>query len=65
MVTGILPPSSGKVLIQGLDIQKHPMECKRKMGYIPDRPYVYENLRLGVLEFMMLLYDCQGPQRRL
>ncbi|MEE2923588.1 MAG: ABC transporter ATP-binding protein [bacterium] len=62
MVTGILPPSSGKVLIQGLDIQKHPIECKRKMGYIPDRPYVYEKLKgWEFLEFMMLLYDCQGP----
>ena len=47
MVTGILPPSSGKVLIQGLDIQEYPIECKRKMGYIPDRPYVYEKLKAG------------------
>ena len=28
----------------GMDIVKHPIESKRKVGYIPDRPYLYEKL---------------------
>jgi len=58
MVTGILPPSTGRILIDGIDIQERPIECKRKTGYIPDRPYVYEKLKgWEFVEFMLLLYD--------
>lgn len=63
MVTGILPPSSGRVIIQGVDIQQDPIRCKQNMGYIPDRPYVYEKLKgWEFLEFMMLLYQCHNDQ---
>ncbi len=58
MATGIFPPTSGTVLVNDLDIQKNPSICKAKIGYVPDRPYVYEKLTgWEFLEFIMDLYE--------
>ena len=44
MLAGVLVPTAGTITIDGMDIVKHPIESKRKVGYIPDRPYLYEKL---------------------
>jgi ABC-2 type transport system ATP-binding protein len=44
MIAGILEPSSGTVTIGGIDMLKQPEAAKRKIGFIPDRPYLYEKL---------------------
>ena len=44
MVTGVLRPTSGQVLIAGKDTVKDPIGAKRHVGYIPDRPSLYEKL---------------------
>ena len=32
MITGILPPSTGEIIIDGVELAKYPKECKRKFG---------------------------------
>jgi len=44
MITGVLRPSAGRVLIGGHDVAREPAEAKRVLGYIPDRPFLYEKL---------------------
>jgi ABC-2 type transport system ATP-binding protein len=44
MITALLKPTKGTILIDGRDIQKDPIEAKRLIGYIPDTPYLYEKL---------------------
>ena len=44
MVAGLLKPSEGTVLIDGVDTSVDPVGAKRRIGYIPDRPYLYERL---------------------
>ncbi|MEK6646675.1 MAG: ABC transporter ATP-binding protein [Candidatus Firestonebacteria bacterium] len=44
MLTGLLIPNEGKVLIDGYDIQIDPIAAKKIIGFIPDRPFVYEKL---------------------
>jgi ABC-2 type transport system ATP-binding protein len=44
MIGGLLAPTSGKVIIDGVDIAKDPVGVKRKIGLIPDRPFLYEKL---------------------
>lgn len=44
MITGLYSPSIGKVLINGIDILKNPVEAKNFIGYIPDQPFLYEKL---------------------
>lgn len=39
-ITGIQEFEKGEVFIDGVDIQKAPIECKRKFAYIPDGDYV-------------------------
>ncbi len=44
MLTGILKPTSGEAEILGMDVFKHPLEVKAKIGVVPDEPSIYENL---------------------
>jgi len=63
MIAGILRPTGGTVHIGGVDVVKDPMRAKAKLGYIPDRPFIYEKLTgAEFLRFVAGLYDQQGPE---
>lgn len=55
MMTGILKPDSGTVLINEFDMQKEPLKAKQVIGYIADSPDMF--LRLKGIEFMNLISD--------
>jgi ABC-2 type transport system ATP-binding protein len=62
MIAGILRPTSGTVEIGGIDITQHPLQAKARLGFIPDRPFVYDKLTGGeFLRFAAALYGQQGP----
>jgi ABC-2 type transport system ATP-binding protein len=62
MIAGILRPTSGTVEIDGIDIRQRPLEAKKRLGFIPDRPFVYDKLTGGeFLRFAAALYGQQGP----
>ena len=44
MMTGLLKPTAGRVLIGGLDMAKDTIAAKRAMGLVPDEPFVYPKL---------------------
>ncbi len=44
MITGIYAPTSGSILVDGIDITKNPLDAKRQIGYVPDQPYLYDKL---------------------
>lgn len=57
MIAGLLVPSSGRVLVDGLDNVKDPEAAKHRLAYIPDRPYVPERLSAReLLAFVAGLY---------
>jgi ABC-2 type transport system ATP-binding protein len=58
MMGGVLAPTSGAVMICGINIQDHPKKAKSKIGYIPDRPYLYE--KLTGIEFLKFMGDLYG-----
>ena len=58
MMGGILIPTSGTVHICGLNIRNHPEAAKQKIGFIPDRPYLYE--KLTGMEFLKFIADLYG-----
>ena len=63
MIAGILRPTSGRVEIAGIDIANDPVAAKSKLGFIPDRPFIYEKLTgAEFLRFVAGLYDQTGPQ---
>jgi ABC-2 type transport system ATP-binding protein len=62
MIAGILRPTAGTVTIGGVDVVTNPLAAKAKLGYIPDRPFIYEKLTGSeFLRFVAGLYDQQGP----
>ncbi|MGI8510538.1 MAG: ABC transporter ATP-binding protein [Gemmatimonadaceae bacterium] len=61
MIAGILQPTSGTVEIAGVDLAQNPMAAKSKLGFIPDRPFIYEKLTGGeFLRFVAGLYRQSG-----
>lgn len=61
MLTGLLTPTSGTARIAGFDIRTDPIEAKRRIGYIPDRPYLYE--KLSGRDFFTFVGDMFGIDR--
>jgi ABC-2 type transport system ATP-binding protein len=47
MVAGLLKPTAGRVLVNGADMARNPVAAKASMGFIPDRPFIYEKLTAG------------------
>ncbi|MCC7195230.1 MAG: ABC transporter ATP-binding protein [Gemmatimonadaceae bacterium] len=61
MIAGILQPTSGTVEIGGIDIARDPIAAKSKLGFIPDRPFIYEKLTgIEFLRFVAGLYGQAG-----
>jgi ABC-2 type transport system ATP-binding protein len=62
MIAGILRPSGGTVEIGGVDVSRDPIAAKAKLGFIPDRPFIYEKLTgAEFLRFVAGLYGQSGP----
>jgi ABC-2 type transport system ATP-binding protein len=58
MMGGILAPTAGKIIIGGLDMDKDPVTAKKMIGFVPDRPFLYEKLTgMEFLHFSADLYD--------
>lgn len=65
MMTGLVRPDSGTILIDGIDARANPMEARRRLGYIPDTPYLYERLTVvEYLEFVGQLYEVPRAELR-
>src|SRR5207245_1516501 len=47
MIAGILKPTAGTVHINGINVAENPLAAKAVLGYIPDRPFIYEKLTGG------------------
>jgi ABC-2 type transport system ATP-binding protein len=55
---GLLAPRAGRVLVSGADLAREPRTAKARLGYLPDRPFLYERLTAReFLSFMAALYD--------
>ena len=44
LMGGIIAPTSGSVIIDGYDMAKNPVGAKQIIGFVPDRPFLYEKL---------------------
>jgi len=61
MIAGILRPTAGRVLIGGDDVVQQPLLAKMHLGFIPDRPFVYDKLTgAEFLRFVAGLYGQEG-----
>ena len=65
IMTGLLLPDSGSVLIDGIDAVREPYRLKEKIGYVPDHFGVYDNLKVSeYMEFFASCYRLEGLKLR-
>ncbi|MBV6521112.1 MAG: putative multidrug ABC transporter ATP-binding protein YbhF [Gemmatimonadaceae bacterium] len=63
MIAGILRPTGGSVTIAGIDILRDPLHAKALLGFIPDRPFIYEKLTgAEFLRFVAGLFQQEGVE---
>ena len=57
MIAGLLKPSSGRIVVNNHDMEREPEAAKGSLGFIPDRPFIYDKLTAGeFLSFHAGLY---------
>jgi ABC-2 type transport system ATP-binding protein len=67
ILTCFMPPSAGTASVAGYDVLTHPMEVKRRIGYLPENPPVYPEMEVG--EYLTFVGKLKGvpsselPQR--
>lgn len=61
---GILGFGEGDIFIDGVSVKKDPLECKKKLAYIPDNPDLYEFLSgIKYLNFIADVYGVSKSER--
>ena len=61
MIAGLLKPTAGRIVVNGHDLATEPEAAKASLGFIPDRPFIYEKLTAGeFLRFHAGLYGMDG-----
>ena len=58
LVVGLLEPTFGSLSIDNLSLSDHPIEYKRRIGYVPEEPYLYTHLTAG--EYLTLVGRLRG-----
>ncbi len=60
IITGYNGATSGTVTIDGMDTLEKPMECRRRIGYLPEQPPLY--MDMTVSEYLNFVYDLKAPE---
>jgi len=63
MLAGLLKPTSGAIRIGGFDVATEPLRAKSILGYIPDRPFIYE--KLTGREYLLFIAELYGIDRKI
>ncbi|MEJ2052205.1 MAG: ABC transporter ATP-binding protein, partial [Calditrichota bacterium] len=58
ILTCYMPPTSGSATVGGFDIWEQPMEIKQRIGYLPENPPLYNDLR--VIEYLDFVSKVKG-----
>ncbi len=58
IITGCLDATSGSVFVGGVNIAKAPIEAKRKIGYLPEIPPLYDNMT--PYEYLVFVAEAKG-----
>ena len=65
MITGFIEPTSGTVEVAGLDVTRHPVEIKRRIGYLPEGAPTYGDMTPGsYLGFIAEIRGFDGAEKR-
>ena len=63
-IVGILKFDEGEILVDGMSVKESPIECKKKIAYIPDHPDLYEFMTgISYLNFIADIYNVSSQDR--
>ncbi len=62
ILSGITEPSSGRAEVRGLDVEEHPIEVKKVVGFIPENPKMFESLT--TIELFNLVGSIRGIEEK-
>ena len=66
MITGVLNPDEGEILINGKNIVTQPLEAKKEFGIVPDNADIFLRLKgIEYLNFMADIYEIDSATRKL
>ena len=61
MITGCMPPTEGTILVGGKDLERHPAPARRSMGYLPEKPPLYDEMTVAsYLRFVSRLREVEA-----
>ena len=64
-VVGILDFNEGEIYIDGMSIKENPLECKKKIAYIPDNPDLYDFMTgIQYLNFVADIFEVSAEERK-
>ena len=58
MLTCFLPPTAGTATVAGFDVLEHPLEVKKRIGYLPEAPPLYQEMRTA--EYLTFVGKLKG-----
>jgi len=61
-IVGLLRPSAGSIKVAGFDVEKNPLEVKKRVGFMPEETVLYE--RLTATEFLNFTGKMYGMEDR-
>ena len=65
LMTGILQPDGGRILLEGIDMAQNPLQAKRAFGYVPDSFEMYDRLTgMDYLRFLADIYGVSAARRK-
>jgi ABC-2 type transport system ATP-binding protein len=65
VISGILPPTSGRVRVGGAEMGTDPLKAKRHLGFVPDTPHLFEHLTVGEhLQFVGRVHNLPDTESR-
>ena len=65
ILTCYMPPTSGEARVAGFDIWEQPLEVKRRIGYLPENPPLYNDLRvMEYLDFVSKIKEIPSNKRK-
>jgi ABC-2 type transport system ATP-binding protein len=65
ILTGYMPASEGKALVAGYDVFTHPIEAKRRTGYLPETPPLYPDMTVReYLDFVSRIKGVPPAERK-
>lgn len=64
LITGILKPDAGNIIVNGLNMINEPVKAKKNIGFVPDNPELFNRLRgMEYLNFIADIYEVSNEER--